>query len=86
MTAIGHDSLKTEKTLTVDGKGYKYFSVAAAAAKLGDISKLPKTLKILLENVLRFENGGSYTVDDAKSIVAWLEKASSQKEIGRAHV
>lgn len=45
MTAIGHDSLKTEKTLTVDGKVYKYFSVAEAAAKLGDISKLPKTLK-----------------------------------------
>jgi aconitate hydratase len=81
MTAIGHDSLKTEKTLTVDGKEYSYFSVAEAAAKLGDISKLPKTLKILLENVLRFENGGSYTVDDAKSIVAWLEKVSSTKEV-----
>ena len=81
MTAIGHDSLKTEKTLTVDGKAYKYFSLAEAAAKLGDISKLPKTLKILLENMLRFENGGSYTVDDAKSIIAWLEKASSTKEV-----
>jgi aconitate hydratase len=81
MTAIGHDSLKTEKTLTVDGKDYKYFSIAEAAAKLGDISKLPKTLKILLENVLRFENGGSYTVNDAKSIIAWLEKASSQQEV-----
>src|SRR6201993_3744317 len=81
MTAIGHDSLKTEKTLTVDGKDYKYFAVAAAAAQLGDIARLPKTLKILLENVLRFENGGSYTVDDAKSIIAWLEKASSTKEV-----
>ncbi len=81
MTAIGHDSLKTEKTLTVDGKAYSYFSVAEAAAKLGDIAKLPKTLKILLENVLRFENGGSYTVEDAKSIIAWQEKASSTKEV-----
>jgi aconitate hydratase len=81
MTAIGHDSLKTEKTLTVDGKSYKYFSLAEAAAKLGDISKLPKTLKILLENVLRFENGGSYTTNDAKAIVAWLEKASSTLEV-----
>ena len=81
MTAIGHDSLKTQQTLNVDGKEYKYFSVAEAAAKLGDISKLPKTLKILLENVLRFENGGSYTVDDAKAIVEWLEKASSAKEV-----
>ncbi|MGP8027616.1 MAG: aconitate hydratase AcnA [Acidocella sp.] len=81
MTAIGHDSLKTQQTLNVDGKEYKYFSVAEAASKLGDISKLPKTLKILLENVLRFENGGSYTVDDAKAIVEWLEKASSAKEV-----
>jgi aconitate hydratase len=81
MTAIGHDSLKTEKTLTVDGKDYRYFSLAEAAAKLGDISKLPKTLKILLENVLRFENGGSYTTNDAKSIIAWLEKASSTLEV-----
>ncbi len=81
MTAIGHDSLATRKTLTVDGKSYEYFSLPAAAEKLGDISKLPKTLKVLLENVLRFENGGSYTVDDAKAIVAWQEKASSTKEV-----
>jgi len=81
MTAIGHDSLQTKKTLTVDGKAYQYFSVAEAAAKLGDISKLPKTLKILLENVLRFENGGSYTVDDAKAVIGWLEKASSTLEV-----
>ncbi len=81
MTMIGHDTLKTLKTLTVDGKDYKYFSLAEAADALGDISKLPKTLKILLENVLRFENGGSYTVEDAKSIVGWLEQASSAKEV-----
>jgi aconitate hydratase len=81
MTATGHDSLKTLKTLSVEGKDYKYFSLAEAAAALGDISKLPKTLKVLLENVLRFENGGSYTVEDAKSIVGWLENASSTKEV-----
>jgi aconitate hydratase len=81
MTAIGHDSLKTTKTLTVDGKDYKYFSLAEAADALGDISHLPKTLKILLENILRFENGGSYTVDDAKSIVGWLDKATSTNEV-----
>ncbi len=81
MTAIGHDSLKTLKSLTIEGKEYKYFSLAAAAAALGDISRLPKTLKVLLENVLRFENGGSYTVDDAKAVIGWLEKASSAKEV-----
>ncbi|MDE2320131.1 MAG: aconitate hydratase AcnA [Rhodospirillales bacterium] len=81
MTAIGHDNLETKKTLTVDGKPYEYFSLPAAAAKLGDISKLPKTLKVLLENVLRFENGGSYTVEDAKAIIGWLEKATSTREV-----
>jgi len=81
MTAIGQDSLKTRKTLSVEGKDYKYFSLAEAADALGDISKLPKTLKVLLENVLRFENGGSYKVEDAKSVIGWLEKASSQKEV-----
>ncbi len=81
MTAIGQDSLKTLKTLSVEGKEYKYFSLAEAADALGDISKLPKTLKVLLENVLRFENGGSYKVDDAKAVVGWLEKATSSREV-----
>ena len=81
MTAIGQDSLKTLKTLDVDGKPYKYFSIPEAANTLGDVSRLPKTLKILLENVLRFENGGSYTTEDAKAIAAWLEKAASAQEV-----
>jgi aconitate hydratase len=81
MTMVGHDSLKTLKTLSIEGKDYKYFSLPAAAAALGDIEKLPKTLKVLLENVLRFENGGSYTVEDAKSVIGWLAAASSTKEV-----
>jgi aconitate hydratase len=81
MTSIGHDTLKTRRTLTVGGKAYDYFSLPEAAKSLGDISRLPVSLKVLLENVLRFEDGRSYTVDDAKSIVGWLEKASSSKEV-----
>jgi len=81
MTAIGHDSLKTQKTLSVEGKDYKYYALEAAAPQIGDIARLPKTLKILLENVLRFENGGSYKVEDAKSIAGWLEHASSTREV-----
>ena len=81
MTAIGHDTLKTRATLTVGGKTYDYFSLPAAAKTLGDFSRLPVSLKVLLENVLRFEDGRSYTVDDAKSIVGWLENASSSKEV-----
>ena len=81
MTAVGQDTLKTRRTLTVEGKGYDYFSLPEAAKALGDISRLPVSLKVLLENTLRFEDGRSYTVDDAKSIVGWLEKASSSKEV-----
>ena len=81
MTAVGHDTLKTRRTLTVEGKGYDYFSLPEAAKTLGDISRLPVSLKVLLENALRFEDGRSYKVDDAKAIVGWLEKASSTKEV-----
>ena len=81
MTSIGHDTLKTRRTLTVGGKTYDYFSLPEAAKTLGDFSRLPVSLKVLQENVLRFEDGRSYTVDDAKSVVGWLEKASSSKEV-----
>ncbi len=81
MTSIGQDTLKTRRTLTVDGKPYDYFSLPDAAKTLGDISRLPVSLKILLENVLRFEDGHSYTVDDAKAIVGWLNGAHSDKEV-----
>ncbi|PPQ28203.1 aconitate hydratase AcnA [Rhodopila globiformis] len=81
MTAVGHDTLKTRKTLTVEGKDYAYFSLPEAARSLGDIARLPVSLKVLLENVLRFEDGRSYKVDDAKAIAGWLEKAGSSKEV-----
>ncbi len=81
MTSIGQDSLKTRRTLTVGGKQYDYFSLPEAAKQLGDIARLPVSLKILLENVLRFEDGRSYTVDDAKAIVGWLQNAHSDKEV-----
>src|ERR1700753_1782939 len=81
MTAVGHDTLKTRRTLTVEGKPYTYFSLPEAAKTLGDIARLPVSLKVLLENVLRFEDGRSYKTDDAKAIVGWLEKASSAKEV-----
>ncbi|SFK26942.1 aconitate hydratase AcnA [Falsiroseomonas stagni] len=81
MRMIGQDSLKTRRTLTVDGKDYNYFSLPEAAAKIGDVTRLPYSLKVLLENVLRFEDGRSYTVDDAKAVAGWLEKGSSTKEV-----
>ncbi|NKC33237.1 aconitate hydratase AcnA [Falsiroseomonas selenitidurans] len=81
MRMIGQDSLKTRRTLTVDGKDYHYFSLPEAAAAIGDPARLPVSLKVLLENVLRFEDGRSYTVDDAKAVTGWLEKGSSTKEV-----
>ncbi|MGC9269796.1 aconitate hydratase AcnA [Acidiphilium sp.] len=81
MNMIGQDSLKVETTLRVEDKEYTYFALNAAAEKLGDISRLPRTLKILLENVLRFENGTSYTVEDAKALVAWVDAAHSERDV-----
>jgi aconitate hydratase A / 2-methylisocitrate dehydratase len=81
MTSMGKDSLKTHRTLDVGGKSFDYFSITEAAKQLGDISRLPVSLKVLLENVLRFEDGQSYTVDDARAIAGWLENGTSTKEV-----
>jgi aconitate hydratase len=81
MTKPGHDTLKTRKTLTVEGKDYDYFSLKAAADQIGDISRLPYTLKVLLENLLRFEDGRSVKVEDVKALGAWLKDKKSDHEI-----
>jgi aconitate hydratase len=81
MDKIGQDSLKTRRTLDVGGHKYEYFSIPEAARTLGDVSRLPVSLKVLLENVLRFEDGQSYTVDDAKAIVEWVREGRSTQEV-----
>jgi aconitate hydratase len=81
MKQIGQDSLGTRRSLTVQGKEFQYFSIPAAEAVLGDVSRLPVSLKVLLENVLRFEDGQSYTVEDAKKIAAWLKDGRSTDEV-----
>tara|TARA_R110002124_G_scaffold287365_1_gene474183 strand:+ start:122230 stop:124899 length:2670 start_codon:yes stop_codon:yes gene_type:complete len=81
MTTAGHDSLGTKKSLDVNGKTYKYFSLKEAEKHFGDISKLPYTLKVLLENLLRFEDGRSVKTDDIKAIVDWLKEHKSSHEI-----
>ncbi|MBK8375779.1 MAG: aconitate hydratase AcnA [Sphingomonadales bacterium] len=83
MTAVGQDSLGTRSTLNVGGKSYAYYSLKKAAAKLGDVSRLPFSMKVLLENLLRFEDGG-FTVStaDAQALVDWQKNPSeSQNEI-----
>ncbi len=81
MTRTGHDTLGTRKTLKVDGKEYDYFSLKAAAEKIGDISKLPYTLKVLLENLLRFEDNRTVNTDDVKALHGWLKDKRSDREI-----
>jgi aconitate hydratase len=81
MKSIGQDTLKTRSTLVVEGKSYDYFSIPAAEAAIGDVSRLPVSLKVLLENVLRFEDGKSYVVADAQSVADWLKEGKSTKEV-----
>ncbi len=83
MTAVGQDSLGTRSTLNVGGKSYAYYSLKKAAEKLGDVSRLPFSMKVLLENLLRFEDGG-FTVStaDAQALVDWQnDPSASQNEI-----
>ena len=72
MPITGHDTLKTRRILDVHGHSYDYFSLAAAQESLGDLSRLPFCLKVLLENLLRWEDGRSVTVADIKAVAAWL--------------
>ncbi len=82
MRRIGQDSLNICRRLTVDGKDYAYFSLPEAARALGvDLSRLPMSLKILLENVLRFEDGRSFRVEDARAIAEWLASGHSEREV-----
>ena len=69
---VGHDLSKTRKTLTAGGQTVSYYSIPAAeAAGLGEFSKLPASLKVVLENMLRFEDGKTVTVDDIKAFSTW---------------
>ncbi|WP_323993242.1 aconitate hydratase AcnA [Nguyenibacter sp. L1] len=81
MKSVGHDSLNTGSTLDIDGKTYHYFSIPEAEKHIGDVSRLPVSLKVLLENVLRFEDGHSYSTEDAKAIAGWLAQGSSTQEV-----
>jgi aconitate hydratase len=82
MTQVGKDTLGTRSTLTVGGKDYAYYSFAKAAEKIGDVSRLPFSLKVLLENMLRFEDDGfTVSIDDAKALADWQRNPTTGKEI-----
>lgn len=75
------DSLNSLRTLEVAGKTYHYYSLPEAAKSLGDLGKLPMSLKVLLENLLRWEDGSTVTGDDLKALAGWLKTRSSEREI-----
>ena len=77
------NSFKSRSELDVNGKTYIYYSLEAASKNgLGDVSKLPASLKVLLENLLRHEDGVTVTQDDIKAFAGWLtDKGSAKHEI-----
>ncbi len=73
---------KTQQTLKVNGKDYQYFSLPSAEEMgLKGAWRLPFTLKILLENLLRHEDGRTVTSDDIEAVVSWLNTKKSDREI-----
>ena len=79
---FGKDNLGVKRDLTIEGKTYKYFSLNEASKKLAvDISRMPVSLKIILENLLRFEDGRVVTIDDVKACVNWLKNRKIDHEI-----
>jgi aconitate hydratase len=81
MSNTGQDTLGTLSQLEVAGAHYSYFSLAKAAAKLGDVSRLPFSMKVLLENLLRFEDGVTVTTQDVEALIAWQHNPHSNTEI-----
>jgi len=76
------DSFKCRKTLKVGNKSYVYFSLAAAEKNgLKGISKLPFSMRVLLENLLRHEDGQTVRKDDILAVVDWARTRTSDREI-----
>ncbi|WP_335963261.1 aconitate hydratase AcnA [Acinetobacter haemolyticus] len=75
------NSFNALQTLTVGSKSYQIYSLVRAAEQLGNIDKLPKSLKVLLENLLRFEDQKSVKVEDIQALVDWQKDKRSDQEI-----
>ena len=76
------DSFKCRKTLKVGNKSYAYFSLAAAEKNgLKGISRLPYSMRVLLENLLRYEDGQTVTKADIKAVADWAKTRTSDREI-----
>src|ERR1700694_5864171 len=80
MTSL--DSFRCARTLKVGSRTYAYYSLPAAEKNgLKGISRLPFSMKVLLENLLRYEDGRSVTKEDIQAVAQWLKTKSSEREI-----
>ncbi|QNH03933.1 aconitate hydratase AcnA [Pseudomonas sp. B11D7D] len=75
------DSLNCRRELKIGDATYHYFSLPEAAQRLGNIDRLPKSLKVLLENLLRNEDGHTVQPQDLQAMVDWLDQRASDREI-----
>lgn len=71
----------SKDTLQALDKTYHYYSLPLAARELGDITRLPKSLKVLLENMLRWQDNETVTADDLHALAGWLKNAHADREI-----
>src|SRR5687768_17480432 len=71
----------SESTIEAAGLHYTYYSLPLAYKQLGDLSRLPYSLKVLLENLLRYEDDISVSSDDIKAFAQWLTDKVSDREI-----
>ena len=79
---VGQDSLSTKTQLQVNGKTYHYYSLKTAEQNhFKGISRLPYSLKVLFENLLRFEDGSTVTTHDIHAIANWIKTKTSDHEI-----
>ncbi|MDU6433814.1 MAG: aconitate hydratase [Pantoea sp.] len=72
---------QSQDTLQVDEQQYHIFSLPRAAQHLGNIDRLPKSLKVLLENLLRWQDGDSVTEEDIHALVGWQQTGHADREI-----
>ena len=83
MKVQSKDSLGTKQEINISGKQYHYFDLHTAASKLGfDIKKLPYSMRVVLENTLRMEDGENNTKDTLHAYTDWVKNKTSQAEVG----
>lgn len=78
---VGHDSLKTLSTLEVQGQTFHIYSLEKAHNHYPELKKLPFSLKIVLENLLRFEDGTTVKIADIEALQQWVKNKTSNHEI-----